>query len=81
MSQRLSFKLVLKGYQGARLMFTDETTLKLRQNTLSTLVWTSKSNYRPSQTVKIQVLSVHSDGTPYRGKVDITVQVGVLKWI
>lgn len=60
-------------------MFTDEATLKPCQNTLSTLVLIPKSNYSPGQIMKIQVLSFHSDGTPYRGEVDIGMQVGV-RW-
>ncbi|XP_076155900.1 CD109 antigen-like [Alosa pseudoharengus] len=76
-SQRLSYRLVLKGYEGTRLLFTDDTTLTLSQNTPSTLVWTPQSHYRPSQTVQIQVQPVHSGRTPYRGKVDITVQVKI----
>ncbi|KAL2099143.1 hypothetical protein ACEWY4_005623 [Coilia grayii] len=74
MGHKSSFRLVVKGYEDTRLLFTENTTLKLGQNTVSTLVWTHRAIYRPNQTVKIQVQSVYVDGTPYRGKLDIVAQ-------
>ncbi|XP_063079986.1 CD109 antigen-like [Engraulis encrasicolus] len=72
-----SFSLVVKGYRDIRLLFTDRATLKLSQNNLSTLVWTNKAVYKPSQTVKIQVQSVNADGTPYEGTLDLVAQAKI----
>ncbi|XP_056151328.1 CD109 antigen-like [Lampris incognitus] len=71
----LSFvTLVVKGYQGDKLLFANTTTLGVNPTTIDAFIQTDKSRYRPTETVRIRVVSVQPDNHPYKGRVEITVR-------
>lgn len=76
-SQNTLFNLTVRGYRGDSLLFTNTTTLSFSPRNVSTFIQTDRSRYRPGDAVKLRVVSVQLDNHPYKGVVDISVQVGV----
>lgn len=76
-SQNTLFNLTVRGYRGDSLLFTNTTTLSFSPRNVSTFIETDRSRYRPGDAVKLRVVSVQLDNHPYKGVVDISVQVGV----
>lgn len=76
-TQNTLFNLTVRGYRGDSLLFTNTTTLSFSPRNVSTFIQTDRSRYRPGDTVKLRVVSVQLDNHPYKGVVDISVQVGV----
>lgn len=76
-SQNTLFNLTVRGYRGDSLLFTNTTTLSFSPRNVSTFIETDRSRYRPGDAVKLRVVSVQLNNHPYKGVVDISVQVGV----
>lgn len=76
-TQNTLFNLRVRGYRGDNLLFTNTTTIYFSLKNVSTFIQTDKSRYQPGDTVKLRVFSVQLDNHPYKGRVDISVQVGV----
>lgn len=74
-TQNSLLNLRVSGYKGADLIFTNTTTLSFRN--VSTFIQTDRSRYRPGDTVKIRVVSVQFHNHPYKGRVDVSIQVGL----
>lgn len=72
---RKPYFLEVQGHAGAVEVFSNQTELHFDSKCLSTFIQTDKLNYRPGQEVKIRVVSVHPDGKPYVGPVDIVIRV------
>ena len=69
--------LTVSGYQGERLIFSNSTALDVsRLGDVSTSVRTDRARYRPGETVRIRIASLHLDNRPYKGPVGIGVSVG-----
>ncbi|KAK0139942.1 CD109 antigen [Merluccius polli] len=66
-------KLTVSGYQGGQLIFSNSTTLNVSLGDVSTSVQTDRARYRPGQTVRIRIASLHLDNRPYKGAVEISV--------
>lgn len=71
------FNLTVKGYKGGNLIFTNTTTVSFSPRNVSTFIQTDKSSYQPGDTVKVRIVSVQLDNNPYKGRVDISAQVGI----
>lgn len=71
------FNLTVKGYKGDSLIFTNTTTVSFSPRNVSTFIQTDRSSYQPGDTVKIRIVSVQLDNHPYKGRVDISAQVGI----
>ncbi|CAL8271807.1 unnamed protein product [Merluccius merluccius] len=67
----------VSGYQGEQLIFSNSTTLNVSLGDVSTSAQTDQARYRPGQTVRIRIASLHLDNRPYKGAVEISVSVGV----
>ncbi|XP_028809377.1 CD109 antigen isoform X2 [Denticeps clupeoides] len=70
----LPYELVITGYVGSTVLFTNSTLLQYTSKSLSTFIQTDKSNYKPGQTVKVRVISIHPDGTPFESPVDMVIK-------
>ena len=69
--------LVVRGYQADTLIFSNTTKLSLCGKTVSTSIQTDRSHYQPGDTVRIRSASVQTDYSPYGGRVDISIRVGL----
>lgn len=69
--------LTLSGYRGDDLIFTNTTNLKFSPRNVSTFIQTDRSRYQPGDTVRVRIVCVRLDNRPYKGRVDISVQVGL----
>lgn len=67
--------LAVKGYQRNELMFSNTTALRFNLRNVSTVIQTDRSRYQPEETVRVRIVCVQSDYHPYKGMVDITIQV------
>lgn len=76
-NQNSLLNLTVRGYQGANLIFTNTTSLRFSLRNVSTFIQTDLSRYQPANTVKVRIVSVQLDNHPYKGKVDVSVQVGL----
>lgn len=76
-TQNSLLNLTVRGYRGDSLIFTNTTTLSYSPRNVSTFIQTDRSRYQPGDTVKLRTVSVQLDNLPYKGRVDISVQVGL----
>lgn len=71
------FNLTVSAYRGADLLFTNTTTVRFNPRNVSTFIQTDKSRYQPGDTIIIRAASVQLDNRPYKGRVNISVEVRV----
>lgn len=70
-----AYILEVKGHRGEVQVFSSSTKVYLELEDIATFIQTDKVMYSPGQTVKIRVVSIHSDGKPLIGPVDIIIRV------
>lgn len=70
-----AYILEVKGHRGKVQVFSSSTELHLDLDDIATFIQTDKVMYLPGQTVKIRVVSIHSDGKPFISPVDIIIRV------
>ncbi|XP_064195938.1 CD109 antigen [Anguilla rostrata] len=68
------YQLVVKGYVGDSLVFTNTSFLLFNPKSTSTFIQTDKSIYSPGQAVKIRTVSILPDGKPCKSPVDIVIK-------
>ncbi|XP_041951100.1 CD109 antigen isoform X1 [Alosa sapidissima] len=68
------YELVIKGYDGGSVVFTNSTYLRFIPRSSSTFIQTDKPNYKPGQVVKIRAVSIHPDGQPFESQVDMVIK-------
>ncbi|KAG7460634.1 hypothetical protein MATL_G00200810 [Megalops atlanticus] len=68
------YKLVVNGYAGDSVVFTNKTFLRFNPKSFSTFIQTDKDIYSPGQMVKIRAVSIYPDGRPYKRKVNISIK-------
>ncbi|KAM9798280.1 CD109 antigen [Neosynchiropus ocellatus] len=68
-----SFTLQVKGHVGNQMVFVNETKLTFDPRAVSLLVQTDKGAYLPGQLVRFRVVSLHVDGKPDSGPVDLGI--------
>ncbi|XP_061089026.1 CD109 antigen-like [Conger conger] len=68
------YTLVVNGYVGKMLVFSNTTIMQIKALSFTTFIQTDKSRYEPGQAVKIRAISIYSDGKPYKGPADITIK-------
>ncbi|XP_076874173.1 CD109 antigen [Brachyhypopomus gauderio] len=68
-----SYKLVVKGYIGDTLIFTNSTMLVSSPRTLSILLQTDKRSYKPGETVKTRAVMMKPNGQPCDGQLDVAI--------
>ncbi|KAL2081856.1 hypothetical protein ACEWY4_021674 [Coilia grayii] len=68
------YQLVIKGYEGDNMVFSNSTFLRFSPTSSSTFIQTDKANYKPGQAVRIRVVSIHTDGRPLNSTVDIVIK-------
>lgn len=71
------FNLTVRAYRGDSLLFTNTSTIRFSPRNVSTFIQTDKSRYRPGDAIIIRAASVQLDNRPYKGGVNISVEVGV----
>lgn len=71
------FNLTVRAYRGDSLLFTNTSTIRFNPRNVSTFIQTDKSRYRPGDAIIIRAVSVQLDNRPYKGGVNISVEVGV----
>ena len=71
------YELVIRGYDGNSVVFSNSTFLKFSPRSSSTFIQTDKPNYKPGQVVKIRAVSIHPDGRPFESQVDMVIKVCV----
>uniref|UniRef100_A0A3Q4GPP8 CD109 molecule n=1 Tax=Neolamprologus brichardi TaxID=32507 RepID=A0A3Q4GPP8_NEOBR len=69
-----AYILEVKGHRGKVQVFSSSTKLHLDLEDIATFIQTDKVMYLPGQTVKIRVVSIHSDGKPFISPVDIIIR-------
>lgn len=74
-SYSYSYKLIVSGYIGQTLVFSNSTTLQYSPKSLSILLQTDKPKYKPGQGVKIRALVLSPDGKPCNKKINVAVMV------
>ncbi|KAK2864229.1 hypothetical protein Q7C36_003383 [Tachysurus vachellii] len=67
------YKLVVKGYIGQTLVFSNSTTLLYSTRSVSILLQTDKPRYKPGQDVKFRALVISPDGKPCSKQIDISI--------
>ncbi|KAM9435516.1 CD109 antigen [Clarias gariepinus] len=67
------FKLIVKGYIGETLVFSNSTLLQYSPKNVSILLQTDKAKYKPGQAVKIRALILTPDGKPCNKQIDIVI--------
>uniref|UniRef100_A0A803KGF1 CD109 molecule n=1 Tax=Xenopus tropicalis TaxID=8364 RepID=A0A803KGF1_XENTR len=73
-SNYYGYLLFVNGSAGNELIFTDNFYVtKFKQIQTNTFIETDKKNYRPQETVKIRVITVYNDLTPYKGPINIYI--------
>ncbi|KAG7316435.1 hypothetical protein KOW79_019976 [Hemibagrus wyckioides] len=72
-SHRSPYKLIVKGYIGQTLVFSNFTLLPYRPRSVSILLQTDKPKYKPGQDVKIRALVLSPDGKPRDKQIDIII--------
>lgn len=73
-----AYLLEVKGHRGEVQVFSSSTKLHLDLEDIATFIQTDKVMYLPGQTVKIRVVSIHSDGKPFISPVDIIIRVRMM---
>ncbi|XP_039872775.1 CD109 antigen-like [Simochromis diagramma] len=73
-NHREAYILEVKGHRGEVQVFSSSTKLHLDLEDIATFIQTDKVMYLPGQTVKIRVVSIHSDGKPFISPVDIIIR-------
>lgn len=71
------FNLTVRAYRGDSLLFTNTSSIRFNPGNVSTFLRTDRSRYRPGDPVRITALSLQLDNRPYKGRVDVSVEVGV----
>lgn len=71
------YTLEVKGHVDGIQVFSNSTELQFHPKCVSTFIQTDKVNYLPGQVVKIRAVTIHPDGRPYAGPVDITITVSL----
>ncbi|XP_013766202.1 CD109 antigen [Pundamilia nyererei] len=69
-----AYILEVKGHRGEVQVFSSSTKLHLNVEDIATFIQTDKVMYLPGQTVKIRIVSIHSDGKPFISPVDIIIR-------
>lgn len=64
-------------YRGDSLIFTNTTTLLFNLRNVSSFIQTDRSRYQPGDTIQVRIVFVQLDNRPYKGMVEMSVQVGV----
>ncbi|KAF5892202.1 antigen like protein, partial [Clarias magur] len=72
-SSSSSFKLIVKGYIGETLVFSNSTLLQYSPKNVSILLQTDKAKYKPGQAVKIRALVLTPNGKPCNKQIDIAI--------
>lgn len=80
MTQNTLLNLTVKGYRGDSLIFTNTTALSFSPRNVSTFIQMDRSRYQPGETIKVRIVSVQLDNHPYRGSVDVSIQVDPCVW-
>lgn len=75
------YKLHVKGFVGQTQVFSNSTTMNFSPKCVSIFIQTDKNSYQPGQAVKFRVVSLTPNGKPYKGKIDIFIQVSGSKVI
>lgn len=75
-SQNSLLSLTVRGYSGDSLIFSNTTVLSFKLKNISSVIQTDKSRCQPGDTIRVRVVSVRLDNRPYKGRVDVSVQVG-----
>uniref|UniRef100_A0A3B4F0R3 CD109 molecule n=1 Tax=Pundamilia nyererei TaxID=303518 RepID=A0A3B4F0R3_9CICH len=70
-----AYILEVKGHRGEVQVFSSSTKLHLNVEDIATFIQTDKVMYLPGQTVKIRIVSIHSDGKPFISPVDIIIRI------
>uniref|UniRef100_A0A3P9JZJ9 CD109 molecule n=1 Tax=Oryzias latipes TaxID=8090 RepID=A0A3P9JZJ9_ORYLA len=68
-------KLNVWGYKDNQIIFANTTDITFSHRNVSSFIQTDRSSYRPGSTIKIRVVSIQLDNRPYRGKLNISLQV------
>nr|XP_060608900.1 CD109 antigen [Anolis sagrei ordinatus] len=69
-----SYNLLVKGYSGSLLLFSNRTTLSFEHKSFSVFLQTDKSVYKPGQDVKIRIVTLHPDLKPFNTPVNIYIR-------
>ncbi|KAK3516928.1 hypothetical protein QTP70_028219 [Hemibagrus guttatus] len=72
-SHRSPYKLIVKGYIGQTLVFSNFTLLPYSPRSVFILLQTDKPKYKPGQDVKIRALVLSPDGKPCDKQIDIII--------
>ncbi|XP_026779187.3 CD109 antigen isoform X2 [Pangasianodon hypophthalmus] len=67
------YKLIVNGYIGQTLVFSNSTMLQYSPRSVSILLQTDKPKYKPGQAVKIRALVITPDGKPCNKQIDIII--------
>ncbi|XP_078262106.1 CD109 antigen-like [Rhinoraja longicauda] len=67
------YELVVEGYQGQNLLFSNSSTLEIILERVTALIQTDKAMYKAGQTVKIRSICIYTDLKPYLGKINIII--------
>ncbi|XP_063147121.1 LOW QUALITY PROTEIN: CD109 antigen [Candoia aspera] len=68
------YELLVNGYSKGQLLFSNHTSLSFASKSFSVFIQTDKATYKPGQDVKIRVVTLHPDLTPYSTPVNIYIQ-------
>ncbi|XP_031758762.1 CD109 antigen [Xenopus tropicalis] len=69
-----NYFLFVNGSAGNELIFSNNFGLTIKQIQTKTFIETDKKNYRPQETVKIRIITVYTDLTPYKGPINIYIR-------
>ncbi|XP_031758494.1 CD109 antigen-like [Xenopus tropicalis] len=74
-SSDYGYFLFVNGSAGNESIFSNIFDLTIKQIQTNTFIETDKKNYRPQETVKIRIITVYNDLTPYKGPINIYITV------
>ncbi|XP_030626734.1 CD109 antigen [Chanos chanos] len=74
MSYWYPYELLVKGYVGNQMVFTNTTFLRFSPKSVSILIQTDKPNYKPGQAVKIRAVIIQPDSKPHEGQMDLVIR-------
>uniref|UniRef100_A0A803JVN2 CD109 molecule n=1 Tax=Xenopus tropicalis TaxID=8364 RepID=A0A803JVN2_XENTR len=72
-SSDYGYFLFVNGSAGNESIFSNIFDLTIKQIQTNTFIETDKKNYRPQETVKIRIITVYNDLTPYKGPINIYI--------
>uniref|UniRef100_A0A3Q3LTU4 CD109 molecule n=1 Tax=Mastacembelus armatus TaxID=205130 RepID=A0A3Q3LTU4_9TELE len=70
-TQNSLLNLTVRGYRNDALIFTNTTNLIFNLKNVSTFIQTDRSRYQPGDTVKLRIVSLQLDSSPYKGKMTL----------